>query len=145
MRFRQVLLVILIAALAVTAGAAAGDRPGKPEKNRPDRSAPCRHKNVLLKGTFMEAGTDSFKMNVLKGNRAGRKLKGEQTVMVDDKTRIRRKGKEGKAALADLVKDDRLLVHAKCKPGEAAGSFTLLARKVKARPAKPPEPTPDSD
>lgn len=129
--------MLLVAALAVTAGAAAGDRPGKPEKNRPDRSAPCRHKNVLLKGTFMAAGADSFQMNVLKGNRAGRKLKGEQTVMVDDKTRIRRKGKEGKAALADLVKDDRLLVLARCKPGETAGSFTLLARSVKARPPKP--------
>ncbi len=137
MRFRHVLLMLLVAALAVTAGAAAGDRPGKPEKNRPDRSAPCRHKNVLLKGSFMEAGADSFTMNVLKGNRGGRKLKGEQTVTVDAKTKMRRKGKEGKAALADLVKDDRLLVLARCKPGETAGSFMLLARFVQARPTKP--------
>ena len=144
MRFRHVLLMLLVAALAVTAGAAAGDRTGKPDKTRPDRSAPCRHKNVLLQGTFMEAGTDSFKMNVLKGNRSGRKLKGEQTVKVDDKTRIRRKGKKGNAALADLLKDDRLLVLARCMPGESAGSFTLLARKVKARPAKAPEPAPES-
>jgi hypothetical protein len=136
--------MFLVAALAVTAGAAAGDRPGKPEKTRPDRSAPCRHKNVLLHGTFMAAGADSFTMNVLKGNRPGRKLKGEQTVKVDDKTRIRRRGKKGQAALADLLKDDRLLVHAKCMPGEAAGSFTLLARRVKARPAKPPASTPAS-
>lgn len=144
MRFRHVLLMLLVAALGVTAGAAAGDRPGKPEKkNRPDRSAPCRHKNVLLKGTFLEAGADSFKMNVLKGNRAGRKLKGEQTVMVDEKTKLRRKGKKGQAALADLAKDDRLLVYAHCKPGEAAGSFTLLARKVKAKPARPAESTPE--
>jgi hypothetical protein len=143
MRFRHVLLMLLVAALAVTAGAAAGDRPGKPEKNRPDRSAPCRHKNVLLHGTFMAAGADSFTMNVLKGNRGGRKLKGEQTLAVDDKTRFRRKGKEGKAALADLLKDDRLLVLARCNRGETAGSFSLLARFVKARPPKPA--TPDSD
>ncbi len=143
MRFRHVLLMLLVAALAVTAGAAAGDRPGKPEKTRPDRSAPCRHKNVLLQGAFMEAGTDSFKMNVLKGNRSGRKLKGEQTVKVDDKTRIRRKGKKGNAALADLLKDDRLLVLARCKAGQTAGSFMLLARFVKARPPKPA--TPDSE
>ena len=144
MRFRHALLMLLVAALAITAGAAAGDRPGKPENNRLDRSAPCRHKNVLLKGTFMAAGTDSFTMNVLKGNRAGRKLKGEQTVSVDEKTKMRRKGKHGQAALADLVKDDQLLVHARCTPGEAAGSFTLLARKVRAKPAKPAESTPDS-
>jgi hypothetical protein len=137
--------MLLVAALAITAGAAAGDRPGKPEKNRPDRSAPCRHKNVLLKGTFMAAGTDSFTMNVLKGNRAGRKLKGEQTIGVDAKTKMRRKGKKGRAALSDLVKDDRLLVHARCKPGEAEGSFTLLARHLKAKPAKPAESKPDSD
>lgn len=91
----------------------------------------------------MEAGTNSFKMNVLKGNRSGRKLKGEQTVKVDDKTRIRRKGKKGNAALADLLKDDRLLVLARCKAGQTAGSFTLLARFVKARPPKPA--TPDSE
>jgi hypothetical protein len=64
--------------------------------------------------------------------------------MVDEKTKLRRKGKKGQAALSDLAKDDRLLVHARCKPGEAAGSFTLLARKVRAKPAKPAESTPDS-
>ncbi len=137
--------MVLVVAMAVTAAAFASNGPGKPENTRPDRSAACRHKNVLLKGTFMAAGTDSFTMNVLKGNRSGRKLKGEQTVNVDDKTKMRRKGKEGQATLADLVKDDRLLVHARCMPGEAAGSFTLLARHVKAKPAKPAESTPDSD
>jgi hypothetical protein len=134
--------MLLVAALAITAGAAAGDRPGAPEKTRPDRSAPCRHKNVLLHGTFMAAGETSFTMNVLKGNRPGRKLKGEQTVNVDAKTKMWRKGK-GQATLADLVKDDRLLVHARCMPGEAAGSFTLLARHLRAKPAKPA--TPESD
>ena len=76
-------------------------------------------------------------MNVRKANRHGRALTGEQTVMVDDKTRLKRRGKQGKAALSDLVKDDRLHVLARCKPGETAGSFTLLARLVLARPAKP--------
>jgi hypothetical protein len=143
MRLRHALLMLLIAALAITASAAAGDRPGAPDKTRPDRSAPCRHKNVLLKGTFMAAGENSFTMNVLKGNRAGRKLKGEQTVNVDAKTRMWRKGKKGQATLADLVKDDRLLVHARCMPGEAAGSSTLLARHLRAKPAKPAAPESD--
>jgi hypothetical protein len=133
--------MLLVAALAVTAGAVAGERPGKPakpENARAHKPGACHKKRaVLLRGTFLAAGTDSFTMNVLKANRHGRALKGEQTVSVDEKTKIRRKGKEGRAALTDLVKDDRLKVLARCKPGEAAGSFELLARHVKAHPPKP--------
>jgi hypothetical protein len=62
--------------------------------------------------------------------------------MVDDKTRMKRRGKAGQATLADLVKDDRLHVLARCKPGETAGSFTLLARLVLSRPPKPATVTP---
>ena len=142
MRFRLSLLIVLAAALALSAVAVAGNgNPGKPEKKRADRSGACHKKRaVLLHGTFLEAGSDSFKLNVRKANRHGRALKGEQTVMVDDKTRMKRRGKEGRAALSDLVKDDRLHVLARCKPGETAGSFTLLARLVHARPAKPAAP-----
>jgi hypothetical protein len=134
MRFKTALLVTLAAALALSAVAFA--KPGKPEHTRPV----CKHKNVLLKGTFLTAGTDSFTMNVLKTNRGGRNLKGEQTVQVGDKTRFKRKGKEGKAALTDLVANDRLLVLARCKPGETAGSFTLNARFVFARAPKAEQP-----
>lgn len=136
--------MVLVAALALSAVAVAGN-PGKPEQNRANKPGACHKKRaVVLKGSFLEAGTDSFTMNVRKANRHGRALKGEQTVMVDDKTRMKRRGKEGKAALTDLVKDDRLHVLARCKPGEAAGSFTLLARLVLARPAKPATPAPES-
>ena len=93
----------------------------------------------------MAAGGESFTMNVLRANRHGRTLKGEQTLSVNDKTKIKRRGKTGPAALADLVKDDRLQVVARCKPGETAGSFTLLAKLVLARPAKPAVPAPESD
>lgn len=137
MRFKTSLLMVLVVAMAFAAAAVAGNGPGKPEKNRPDRQAKCQRGHVSLKGTFMAAGADSFTMNVLRANRHGRKLKGEQTVMVDDKTKMKRRGKEGKAALADLLKDDRLHVLARCKPGETVESFTLLARLVLARPAKP--------
>jgi hypothetical protein len=136
----------LVAALALTAVAVAGNgNPGKPEKTRAANKPGACHKKraVLLHGTFVEAlGTDSFKMNVRKANRHGRALKGEQTVMVDDKTRMKRRGKAGQATLADLVKDDRLHVLARCKPGETAGSFTLLARLVLSRPPKPATVTP---
>jgi hypothetical protein len=145
MRFRLSLLIVLAAALALSAVAVAGNgnpgNPAKPEKTRVAKPACHKKRAVLLHGTFMEAGTDSFKLNVRKANRHGRALKGEQTVMVDAKTRIKRRGKKGQAALADLVKDDRLHVLARCMPGETAGSYTLLARRVEARPAKPPEPT----
>lgn len=143
MRFRSALLILLVAALALSAAAFAGERPGKPgtpETSRAQKPGAChKRRAVLLKGTFVEAGTSSFTINVRKANRHGRGLQGDQTVTVDEQTKLRRKGKEGEAALADLVKDDRLLVLARCKPGEAAGSFTLLARLVFARPAKPAE------
>jgi hypothetical protein len=142
MRFRFSLLMALAAALALSAVAVAGNsHPGKPENARANKPGVCHKKRaVLLHGSFLEAATDSFTMNVLKANRHGRALKGEQTVMVDAKTRIKRRGKEGPAALSDLVKDDRLMVLARCKPGETVGSFTLLARLVLARPAKPAAP-----
>ena len=143
MRFKTTLLVVIAAALALSAVAFA--KPGKPEHTRPDKGAACRYKNVLLKGTFLTAGTDSFTMNVLKVNRGGRSLKGEQTLQASETTRFKRKGKHGKAALTDLVANDRLLVLARCKPGETAGSLTLNARLVFARAAKAQPPAAAED
>lgn len=142
MRFKTALLVMIAAALALSAVAFAKPKPGNP---RGDQSAVCKHRNVLLKGAFLAAGTDSFTMNVLKANRGGRNLKGEQNVQVSDKTRFKRKGKHGKAALTDLVANDRLLVLARCKPGETVGSFTLNARFVFARAAKAQPPAAADD
>jgi len=136
MRFKISLLIALATTLALAAAAFAGNGPGRPENTRLDRPAKCSHGHVTLKGTFLAAGADSFTMNVLRANRHGRAFKGEQTVNVDDKTKMKRRGKEGKATLADLVAGDRLQVLARCKSGETAGSFTLLARLVLARPAK---------
>ena len=129
--------MLLVAALGLSATAVAGNgNPGKPEASRANKPGVCHKKRaVVLKGTFLEAGTDSFKMNVRKSNRHGRALRGEQTVSVDAKTKMKRRGKQGPASLSDLVKDDRLHILARCKPGETAGSFTLLARLVLARPA----------
>jgi hypothetical protein len=76
-------------------------------------------------------------MNVRKSNRHGRALRGEQTVRLDANTRLRRRGTTGQATLASFVRDDRLHVLARCTPGETAGSFTLLAKLVVARPARP--------
>jgi hypothetical protein len=129
--------MLLVAALAISTTAVAGNgNPGRPDTSRANKPGVCHKKRaVVLKGTFLEAGTDSFTMNVRKANRHGRALRGEQTLKVDAKTKLRRRGKEGPAALTDFVKDDRLHVLARCKPGETAGSFTLLARLVLARPA----------
>jgi hypothetical protein len=133
--------MLLVAALAVTAVASAGERPGKPAKPETSKAwkpGTCHKKRaVLLRGTFLQAGTDSFTMNVTRANRHGRALTGEQTVKTDARTKIRRQGKEGPAALADLVANDRLKVLARCKPGETAGSVELLARHVRAHPPKP--------
>jgi hypothetical protein len=134
---------VLITALALAAAAFAHNGGPRPETTRPDRPAACRHGHVLLHGKFMAAGESSFTMNVLRANRHGRSLKGEQSLSVDEKTKIKRRGREGGASLADLVKDDRLHVLARCKPGETAGSFTLLAKLVIARPAKPAAPEPE--
>jgi hypothetical protein len=142
MRFKTALVTLLVAALGLSATAVAGNgNPGRPDTSRANKPGVCHKKRaVVLKGTFLEAGTDSFEMNVRKSNRHGRALRGEQTLNVDAKTKMRRRGKEGPATLADLVKDDRLHVVARCKPGETAGSFTLLAKLVLARPA-PTAPT----
>ncbi|HEV3479052.1 MAG TPA: hypothetical protein VG144_06340 [Gaiellaceae bacterium] len=130
-----------MAALAVTAVASAGERPGKPAKPETSKAwkpGTCHKKRaVLLRGTFVRAGVDAFTMNVVRANRHGRALLGEQTVKTDARTKIRRKGKEGKASLADLVENDRVKVMARCRPGETAGSVELLARHVKAHPPKP--------
>ena len=100
-----------------------------------DDISPIEDYTGTLAVEFGDQDIDSFTMNVRKANRHGRALRGEQTVSVDVKTKMRRRGKEGQASLTDLVKDDRLHVLARCKPGETAGSFTLLARLVLARPA----------
>jgi hypothetical protein len=143
MRFRSSILMLLVAALALAAVASAGERPGKPAKPETGKAwkpGTCHKKRaVLLRGTFLGAGTDSFTMNVVRANRHGRALTGEQTVKTDGRTKIRRKGKEGNATLADLVENDRVKVLARCKPGETAGSVELLARHVQAHPPKPAE------
>jgi hypothetical protein len=137
MRFKTTLLTFLATALAVSATAVAGNapRPSENGKSRTERTACHKKRAVVLKGTFVAAATDSFTMNVRKANRHGRTLRGEQTVRVDASTRLRRRGTEGQATLANLVRDDRLHVLARCTPGETAGSYTLLARLVVARPA----------
>jgi hypothetical protein len=141
MRFRTSLLMVLVAALAISAAAFAGNGSPRPSETAKAQRHACHGKRaVVLKGTFVAAATDSFTMNVRKANRHGRALRGEQSVRVDANTKLRRRGTEGQATLASFVRDDRLHVLARCTPGATAGSFTLLARLVIARPARAATP-----
>jgi hypothetical protein len=94
--------------------------------------------SLVLKGDFVSAGSGSFAMLVKSANKHGKSLKGKQaTVMVDDKTKFKRRGK---AELADLEAGDRLVAHVracKAKKGEElAADAKLLARSVTAKPKK---------
>lgn len=84
-------------------------------------------RSVVLRGTFVAAGGGGFAMQVTGGNRLGKKLADKQvTVLVDEKTKFRRRGK---AALADFVAGDWLNVQGRaCRLDEQA--MTLLARRV---------------
>jgi hypothetical protein len=135
---------MLVAALAISAAAFAGNGNPRPTENGKAQRTACHKKRaVVLKGTFLAAATDSFTMNVQRANRHGRALRGEQTVRVDASTKLRRRGTAGQAPLASFVRDDRLHVLARCTPGATAGSFTLLAKLVNARPAR--AATPEAD
>jgi hypothetical protein len=89
---------------------------------------------LVLKGEFVSASGDSFAMLVKHSNKHARLLRGRQvTVKVNDKTKFRR---GGPAELSDLAEGDRLHVLVRARKDAASSSLELLARLVKARPAK---------
>src|SRR4051812_33174206 len=124
------------------------DRHGKGEK-RPGKTATseCRgRKGAVLAGLYVSgsadatgAGTFAMLVKHATGNVKKLGLRGKQvTVTVDAATKVRR---HGKATLADLVANDRLVVLARVCPaaatdGAAPAGPTLLAVGVVARPAK---------
>jgi hypothetical protein len=153
---RIAILLALFCLGLVTASLAVAQAPpgkGKPEgkgKTTTTSStdpATCKPKiSVILKGTFVSGGGDSFTMNVTQTNFHGRDLVGSPlTLKVDDKTTFRR---NGHAELSDFKADDRLNVQARaCKkpknatPAPAAAPTALLAKRVTGHPAKASDST----
>jgi hypothetical protein len=103
--------------------------------------ATCKPKiSVILKGEFVSAGSDSFKMDVKQANAHGRRWVGEEAeVEVDRKTKFRR---NGHAELEDFEEGDWLNVQAQaCKQRSntqpANGQEPrMLAKRVVGKPAK---------
>jgi hypothetical protein len=156
MKFR-ILLLALVTALVGASVAFAHDNPGngaKPDTKpaKPTSGPNCRPKvKVNLKGTLANdpaAADTSFTLTVSKANKHGRAYVSAAqpiTVMVDAKTKIRRKAK-GSAptkTLDALAMGDMVKVQSKVCKADLANNATpdLTARHVNAKPAAaPPAP-----
>lgn len=153
MQLKALLTAMLVAGIA-TSLAVASPPPGKgrdrasdattttstteraPKRDRAGEARGDRRPVVMLvlKGEFVSASGDSFAMLVKHSNKHARSLRGKQvTVKVDGKTKFRRRGK---AELSDLAEGDRLHVLVRARKDAASSSLELLARLVKARPAR---------
>jgi hypothetical protein len=162
MKLKALLTAVLVAGIAASF-AVASPPPGKGRERPRDAAtststterAPKRGRSgeargdrrpvvtLMLKGTFVSASADSFAMLVKNSNKHARSLRGKQvTVKVDDKTKFRRRGK---AELSDLVEGDRLHVLVRARKNAESSSLELLARMVKAQPAKTERDDDDED
>jgi hypothetical protein len=139
-KMNVVLAGLAIAGLAVSSAVAAPPAgKGKPPTTGPD----CKPKiAVVLKGTLAStpgASATTLSVTVKSGNRWGRAyaLATQPTsIGVEAKTKVRRQGKK---TLADLLKDDVVLVQARMCKADLKDDATpaLTASKVVAHPAKP--------
>jgi hypothetical protein len=140
MRFR-ILVLALVSALVASSAAVAEDHPGKGPK--PKSGSGCKPAvTVMLSGTLAadvdpQDGDTSFVLTVKSSNRHGRAYKtaGTATILVDEKTKVRRQGAKN---LGSLAPNDRVHVTAKaCKADlKAGGTPDLTARMVGAHPAQ---------
>jgi len=112
-----------------TTGTTTTDKKGKASARKPE-CKPAR--KLQLHGTFAGAVANGFAMAVTHANKGGKELKGKQvTVVVDDKTRFRGKGR----SLAGATPGDRVSVQGyACKANLSAG--TILARQVHLKSKK---------
>jgi hypothetical protein len=133
MRLRILMLVVVTAFLTASVAIAKdGPRPGVPEDGAAGACKPVRP--LILKGTFLSGGTDSFQMQVRKANRHGRALRGTREIKVNAQTKFRRAGNA--ATLASLQLNDRVHVKVRaCKRAQVM-SMELLARRVVAHAPK---------
>jgi len=141
MKLRFLLIGVMAAGLAASAAIAAPP-PGKGKPETAGKPATtgltCKPKvTVVLKGALTSASADSLGMSVTRSNRWGRAYAGAgtATVIVDDKTKVRRNGKK---MLTDLEVGDWLLVQARTCKADLVGTATpsLMAARVVAHPAK---------
>jgi hypothetical protein len=133
--FATALAAALLGASAAVAAPPAGK--GKP----PATGEGCKPKvTVVLKGTLMATpgptGT-SLSVDVKHANRHGRayaQAAQPTSVLVDEDTKVRRRGKK---SVGDLLSGDRVLVQARtCKADLAQGAMPqLTATRVVAHPA----------
>jgi hypothetical protein len=139
-KLKVALAGLAIAGLAVSSAVAAPPAgKGKPVTTGPG----CKPKiAVVLKGTLAStpgASATALSVTVTSGNRWGRayvKATQPMSVGVDANTKVRRQGEK---TLGALLKDDRVLVHARACKADLKDDVTpaLTASKVIAHPAKP--------
>jgi len=139
-KMKVALAGLAIAGLAVSSAVAAPPAgKGKPVTTGPG----CKPKiAVVLKGTLAStpgASATALSVNVTSGNRWARayvKATQPMSVGVDANTKVRRQGEK---TLGVLLKDDRVLVHARACKADLKDDVTpaLTASKVIAHPAKP--------
>lgn len=128
MKLLNLALVLVAAALlAVSAALAKGPQPGTADLT----TRACKPKQALvLRGTFLAGGPESFQMDVRHASRHQRALRGTHELRFDAQTRFRRNG--APATGAALQANDRLHVLVRgCKRGQSLG-MELTARKVSA-------------
>ncbi|HEY7018196.1 MAG TPA: hypothetical protein VH297_06970 [Gaiellaceae bacterium] len=146
MRLKFLVTTVVVALATTSAAFAGGGHHGK--RHKPKAGSHCRQAWVVLAGSLAadvdpQDGDSSFALTVKHSNRRGRAFRkaGTATILVDAKTRVRRKGEKNLGALAP---NDRVLVLAKaCRADlKDGGTPDLTARQVRARPAAAaPEPS----
>ena len=138
-KLKVALAGLAIAGLAVSSAVAAPPAG----KGKPVTGPGCKPSiAVVLKGTLAStpgASATALSVNVTSGNRWGRayvKATQPMSVGVDANTKVRRQGDK---TLGALLKDDRVLVHARACKADLKDDATpaLTASKVIAHPAKP--------
>jgi hypothetical protein len=138
MRAKAVLATLFVVCVAVSSAVAAPP-PGKGKP--PTTGQGCKpNVTVALKGSLAAtpgAAATSLSVTVKSANRHGRAYvtaTQPTAVLVDEDTKVRRRGKK---TLADLLAGDRVLVQAKvCKADLAQGATPpLTAKRVVAHPA----------
>ena len=134
------LRILLVAALSagLAASAAVASPPLDKGKKPPTTGEGCKPKvTVVLKGTVIGEPAATLSMTVTRSNRWGRAyVVATQTIVnVDDKTKVRRKGKK---TIDALESGDRVLVQARACKAELADDATpaLTAARIVAHPAK---------
>jgi len=147
MKMRAFVVVLLVAAMAVSSAVAApppgkgkpattpsGHAPGKPPTTGPG----CKPQiTVVLKGTITGVSGGTLVMTVTQANRWGRAYAtaGTGSLTVSTDTKVRRNGLK---TPADLAAGDWVLVQARACKADLANSAmpTLVAVRVVAHPAK---------